>query len=73
MDRYNKTTKAAAALPLVSKRLLNHIHERIRYLHYSLKIEQPICVLGAFLHPVASLNHRRNPNPLTPPPGTPAP
>ncbi len=26
--------------PLVSKRLLNHIHERIRYLHYSLKTEK---------------------------------
>jgi len=40
MNRYNKTVKVASAPPLVSKRLLDQVRERIRYLHYSLKMEK---------------------------------
>jgi hypothetical protein len=39
MNRYNTSGKVAAP-PLVSKRLLGQVRERIRYLHYSLKIEK---------------------------------
>ena len=37
MYSYNKSQKVAAP-PLASKRLLDQVRERIRYLHYSLKI-----------------------------------
>lgn len=40
MNRYNRTDKVATAPPLVSKRLLDQVRERIRYLHYSLKTEK---------------------------------
>jgi len=40
MNRYNKTDKVADVPPLVSKRLLDQVRERIRYLHYSLKTEK---------------------------------
>ena len=40
MNRYNKTPKVAAAPPLVCKRLLDQVRERIRYLHYSLTTEK---------------------------------
>jgi integron integrase len=39
MYRYNKTEKVAAQ-PLASKRLMDQVCERIRYLHYSLKTEK---------------------------------
>ncbi len=39
MNRYNKAEKVAAP-PLASKRLLDQVRERIRYLHYSLKTEK---------------------------------
>ncbi|WP_298207842.1 integron integrase [Acidovorax sp.] len=39
MNRYNKIDKAAAP-PLASKRLLDQVRERIRYMHYSLKTEK---------------------------------
>ncbi len=39
MYRYNKTEKVAGP-PLASKRLLDQVRERIRYLHYSLKTEK---------------------------------
>ena len=39
MYRYNKTEKVAVP-PLASKRLLDQVRERIRYLHYSLKTEK---------------------------------
>ena len=39
MYRYNKSEKAAAPA-LASKRLLDQVRERIRYLHYSLKTEK---------------------------------
>ena len=39
MNRYNRSDKPAAP-PLVSKRLLDQVRERIRYLHYSLKTEK---------------------------------
>ncbi len=40
MNRYNRTDKVADVQPLVSKRLLDQVRERIRYLHYSLKTEK---------------------------------
>lgn len=40
MHRYNRSDKVAAAPPLVAKRLLDQVRERIRYLHYSLKTEK---------------------------------
>jgi hypothetical protein len=39
MNRYNTSGKVAAP-PLVSKRLLGQVRERIQYLHYSLKTEK---------------------------------
>lgn len=39
MYRYNKSEKVAGP-PLASKRLLDQVRERIRYLHYSLKTEK---------------------------------
>ncbi len=39
MYRYNKTEKVAGP-PLASKRLLDQVRERIRYLHYSLSTEK---------------------------------
>ena len=36
---YNRSGKVAVP-PLVSKRLLDQVRERIRYLHYSLKTEK---------------------------------
>jgi hypothetical protein len=39
MHRYNEFEKVAAP-PLASKRLLDQVRERIRYLHYSLKTEK---------------------------------
>jgi integron integrase len=39
MYRYNKSEKVAAP-PLASKRLLDQVRERIRYLHYSLKTKK---------------------------------
>lgn len=39
MYRYNKSEKFARP-PLASKRLLDQVRERIRYLHYSLKTEK---------------------------------
>ena len=39
MNRYNTSDKPAAP-PLVSKRLLDQVRERIRYLHYSLQTEK---------------------------------
>ena len=39
MYRYNRSDKVAAP-PLASKRLLDQVRERIRYLHYSLKTEK---------------------------------
>lgn len=39
MYSHNKTEKVAAA-PLASKRLMDQVCERIRYLHYSLKTER---------------------------------
>ena len=39
MNRYSRSDKVAAP-PLVSKRLLDQVRERIRYLHYSLKTEK---------------------------------
>jgi hypothetical protein len=39
MHRYNKTEKVAAP-PLASKRPMDQVCERIRYLHYSLKTEK---------------------------------
>ena len=35
-----KKSKKVAAPPLASKRLLDQVRERIRYLHYSLKTEK---------------------------------
>ena len=42
MNRYNRSDKVRelAAVPLVSKRLLDQVRERIRYLHYSLQTEK---------------------------------
>lgn len=40
LNRHNKTDKVASAPPLVSKRLLDQVRERIQYLHYSLKTEK---------------------------------
>jgi site-specific recombinase XerD len=42
MNRYNRSDKVreSAAVPLVSKRLLDQVRERIRYLHYSLQTEK---------------------------------
>ena len=39
MNRYNGSDKVAGP-PLVSKRLLDQVRERVRYLHYSLKTEK---------------------------------
>lgn len=42
MNRHNRSDKVRelAAVPLVSKRLLDQVRERIRYLHYSLQTEK---------------------------------
>lgn len=42
MNRYNRSDKVCelTAVPLVSKRLLDQVRERIRYLHYSLRTEK---------------------------------
>jgi site-specific recombinase XerC len=42
MNKYNRSDKVRelAAVPLVSKRLLDQVRERIRYLHYSLQTEK---------------------------------
>ena len=39
MDAHNKTSKPCT-LRLVSKRLLDQLRERLRYMHYSLRTEQ---------------------------------
>jgi hypothetical protein len=39
MSRYNKAEKVATP-PLASKRLLDQVRKRIRYLHYSLKTKK---------------------------------
>ncbi|MFM2075295.1 MAG: hypothetical protein RJB34_1600 [Pseudomonadota bacterium] len=49
MYRYNKSEKVAAP-PLVSKRLLDQVRERIRYLHYSLKTEKAYLYWVRFLY-----------------------
>lgn len=47
MNSYNRSGKVAAP-PLVSKRLLDQVRERIRYLHYSLKTEKSYLYLAKF-------------------------
>lgn len=48
MNRHNKTEKVASAPPLVSKRLLDQVRERTRYLHYSFKTEKAYLYLARF-------------------------
>jgi len=45
----NKSEKVAAP-PLASKRLLDQVRERIRYLHYSLKTEKAYSYWVRFLY-----------------------
>lgn len=40
MNRYSRTDEVAAAPPLVSKRSLDQVRKRIRYLYYSLNTEK---------------------------------
>jgi hypothetical protein len=47
MRRYDKFEKVAAP-PLASKRLLNQVCERIRYLHCSLKTQKYCLYLAQF-------------------------
>lgn len=47
MNRYNRTDKVADVPPLVSKRLLDQVRERIRYLHYSPQDRKGLPVLGS--------------------------
>jgi hypothetical protein len=42
IDRDNKTDKIADCASLVGKPLLNGIHKRIRYLHYSFHFDPQI-------------------------------
>jgi hypothetical protein len=51
--KYNKSEKVAAPL-LASKSLLDQVRERIRYLHYSLKIEKA-CYLSSLMASCANL------------------
>lgn len=49
MNRNNRTDKAATEPPVVSKRVLDQVRERIRYLHYSLKTKKAYLYWVGFL------------------------
>lgn len=67
MNRHNRSDKVRelAAVPLVSKRLLDQVRERIRYLHYSLQTEKTyVYWVRLFVHWSGAGGNMRHPREL---------